>query len=61
MTAKQGKLLVLVTVGVMTALLLRAAASNGEWVGFAVTELQLAVPMAIAWRLFATKGLTRER
>lgn len=54
MTTKQGKILVLATISVMTALLIRAAAGNGEWVGFAVTELQILVPMAIAWRLFTT-------
>lgn len=59
MTAKQGKILVIATVGVMSALLLRAAAANGEWIGFAVTELQIVVPMAIAWRLFSTAGVAR--
>lgn len=54
MTAKQGRILVLATLAVMSALLIRAAAGNGEWVGFAVTEIQILVPMAIAWRLFTT-------
>lgn len=51
MTARQGKWLVLATVVVVSGLLLRAAMRNGEWVGFLVTEVQLAVPMLLAWRV----------
>ncbi len=49
MTATQGKIIVLATVIGMTALLLHHAVATGGWVGFAVTELQLLVPMAISW------------
>ena len=51
MTARQGKWLVLATVIVVTGLLLRSAVRNGEWVGFVVTELQLAIPMILAWKV----------
>ncbi len=49
MTATQGKIIVLVTVIGMTALLVHHAIATGGWVGFAVTEVQLLVPMAISW------------
>ncbi|MBI2963740.1 MAG: hypothetical protein HYY35_08305 [Deltaproteobacteria bacterium] len=49
MTARQGKIIVAVTVAVMSALLLRLTLASGQWVAFAVTETQLLVPMAISW------------
>ena len=51
MTPRQGRWLVLATVLLVTALLLRSALGNGEWVGFVVTEIQLAIPMILAWRV----------
>ena len=55
MSARQGRILVLGVMVVFTALLAMSAARHDEWVGFAVTELQLAVPMALAWRVMATR------
>ncbi|MGH7899069.1 MAG: hypothetical protein ACREQQ_14030 [Candidatus Binatia bacterium] len=50
MTARQGKIIVLATVVVLTVLLLRwALGPTGDWRGFAVTEVQLAVAMAVSW------------
>jgi hypothetical protein len=49
MTARQGKIAVAATVVVMSTLLLRQALASGVWVGFAVTEIQILVPMAISW------------
>jgi len=49
MTARQGKIAVVATVVVMSTLLFRQALNNGVWVGFAVTEIQILVPMAISW------------
>ena len=50
MTPRQGKVLVTLTLLVLTALLLRQALGPaGSWVGFAVTEVQILVPMAISW------------
>jgi hypothetical protein len=51
MTARQGRWLVLATVVLVTALLLRSAQRNGEWVGFFVTEVQLVIPMILAWKV----------
>ena len=51
MTARQGRWLVLATVLLVSALLLRSAQRNGEWVGFVVTEIQLVIPMILAWRV----------
>jgi hypothetical protein len=48
-TARQGKIAVAVTVVWLSVLLLRAAARTGNWVGFAVSEVGLLVPMAISW------------
>jgi len=50
-TPKQGKIIVAATVLVLSSLLLRQALANGGWVGFAVTEIQLLVPMGICWRV----------
>jgi hypothetical protein len=55
-TARQGKIIVAITVAVLTVLLLRAALRSGNWVGFVDTEVQLLVPMAIAWWLFSRGG-----
>lgn len=52
MTAFQGKIVVGVTVVVMSGLLAGHALSGGGWTGFSVTELQLLVPMAISWWIF---------
>lgn len=49
MTARQGKIIVAVTVAVMSTLLLRYAFASGQWVGFLVTETQVLVPTAISW------------
>ena len=49
MTARQGKIAVVATVGVMSTLLLRHALTSGVWIGFAVTEIQILVPMALSW------------
>jgi hypothetical protein len=49
MTARQGKIAVATTVVVLSALLLREALVGGNWTGFAVTEVQILVPMAISW------------
>ena len=56
MTTRQTKILILATIAVMTGLLLRSAFRNGEWVGFAVTEIQLLVPLAVAWRVIGARG-----
>lgn len=53
MTARQGKIVVAVTVLVLSALLLRQALTTGAWVGFVVTEVQLLVPMGISWRVLS--------
>ena len=50
MTARQGKVLVIATVLVMTVLLVRQAfGPTGDWVGLVVTETQILVAMAISW------------
>ena len=54
-TAKQGKIAVLATVLVLSVLLFREARSSGEWIGFAVTEIQILVPMSISWWVMAAK------
>ena len=56
MTIRQTKILILATIAVITGLLLRSAIRNDEWVGFAVTEIQLLVPLAIAWRVLGARG-----
>jgi hypothetical protein len=56
LTIRQTKILILATIAVITALLLRSAIRNDEWVGFAVTEIQLLLPLAIAWRVFGARG-----
>jgi hypothetical protein len=53
MTARQGKIAVAATVVVMSALLVRHALDRGGWMGFAVTEIQILVPMAISWWLLS--------
>jgi hypothetical protein len=49
MTARQGKIAVAITMAVLSALLFRTASADANWTGFAVTEVQLLVPMAISW------------
>ena len=49
MTAFQGKIAVVATVVILSALLLREALAAGAWTEFAVTEVQILVPMAISW------------
>jgi hypothetical protein len=57
MTARQGKIIVIATVLVLTVLLLRwALGPSGSWVGFAVTEVQLLVPMAVSWWVLSSGG-----
>ncbi len=51
MTARQGKIVVAATVLALSALLLWQALATGGWVGFAVTEIQVLVPMGISWRV----------
>jgi hypothetical protein len=51
-SARQGKIVVALAVVVLTALLLAAAVRTSNWVGFAVTEAQLLVPMSISWWMF---------
>jgi hypothetical protein len=51
MTARQGKIVVAATVLVLSTLLLWQALTTGGWVGFAVTEIQVLVPMGISWRV----------
>lgn len=58
-TARQGKIAVAATVLILSALLLRAAISSGEWIGFAVTEIQILVPMSISWWLLSTRRKVR--
>jgi hypothetical protein len=48
-TARQGKIVVLATVLILSGLLLRETIASGGWAGFWVTEIQLLVPMAISW------------
>ena len=48
-------MLIVATLAVVSVLLARSAMRNGEWTGFAVTELQLVVPLAIAWRVFGAR------
>lgn len=55
MNAKQGKIAVLATVLVLSILLFHEARSSGEWVGFAVTEVQILVPMSISWWVMTAK------
>jgi hypothetical protein len=49
MTARQGKIVVLATVLILSGLLLRQTIASGGWTAFWVTEVQLLVPMAISW------------
>lgn len=49
MTARQGKIAVVATVVITGALLLRHASNGGAWTAFAITEVQILVPMAISW------------
>ena len=56
MTVRHTKILIVATIAVITGLLLRSAIRNDEWVGFAVTEIQLLVPLAIAWRVLGARG-----
>ena len=56
LTVRHTKILIVATIAVITGLLLRSAIRNDEWVGFAVTEIQLLVPLAIAWRVLGARG-----
>jgi len=49
MTARQGRVAVVITVVLFTILLGRAAMATGNWIGFVVTEVGILVPMAISW------------
>ena len=49
MTARQGKIVVVATVMILSGLLLRQALADGGWAGFWVTEAQVLVAMAISW------------
>ena len=49
MTARQGKIAVVATVGILSGLLLRQALVDGAWAGFWVTEAQVLVAMSISW------------
>jgi hypothetical protein len=49
MTALQGKIAVIATVVVLSAFLFREALAASAWTEFAVTEVQILVPMAISW------------
>jgi len=40
---------VAITIAVLSAMLFRSASADANWTGFAVTEIQLLVPMAISW------------
>src|SRR5439155_11930656 len=53
MTARQGKIMVAATVVVLSGLLFWQALATGGWVGFAVTEIQVLVPMGISWRVLS--------
>jgi hypothetical protein len=53
MTARQGKIVVAATVLVLSSLLFWQALATGGWVGFAVTEIQVLVPMTISWRVLS--------
>jgi hypothetical protein len=59
MTARQGKIAVVATVVVVTVLLFREAVATADWVSFAVTEIQLLVPMAISLRVMSGRQETR--
>lgn len=48
MTARQGKIAVVATVIVLSALLFREALATADWVSFVVTEIQVLVPMGIS-------------
>jgi hypothetical protein len=50
-TAHQGKIVVAATVLGLSMLLLWQALTTGGWVAFAVTEIQVLVPMGISWRV----------
>jgi len=52
-TPLQGKIMVAATVLVLSSLLLWQALETGGWVGFAVTEIQVLVPMGISWRVLS--------
>jgi hypothetical protein len=56
LTNRQTKILILATLAVVSALLVRSALRNGEWTGFALTELQLFVPLALAWRVLGARN-----
>ena len=49
MTARQGKIAVAITIALLSVLLFREAQADVNWPGFAVTEFQLSVAMAICW------------
>jgi hypothetical protein len=53
MTARQGKVMVAATVLVLSSLLFWQTLATGGWVGFAVTEIQVLVPMGISWRVLS--------
>jgi hypothetical protein len=57
MTARQGKIAVAATVVVLSVLLLRDAIGGGNWTGFAVTETQILVPMAISWWVLSDRSV----
>jgi hypothetical protein len=57
MTARQGKVIVIAAVVVLSLLLLRwALGPTGSWVGFTVTEVQLLAPMAVSWWVLSSGG-----
>ena len=49
MTVRQGRIVIAAAVAILTVLLARSAAATGEWVGFAVSEVGLLVPLGVAW------------
>jgi hypothetical protein len=49
MTARQGKIAVAITVAVLSVLLFQEGYADTNWPGFAVTEIQILVAMAISW------------
>lgn len=59
MTSRQGKVIVLAAVAVLTALLLRQAVEDGGWVAFAVTEVQILVPMSLSWWVLSRGDASR--
>ena len=54
-TSRQGKITIAAAVLVLSSLLLREALSSSDWMGFAITELQILLPMSISWWVMSAR------